>query len=96
MPFSPNRTMPGVEGSPFKTQSPRNSFGNSSISHLAPQVPPVSSSETQVRGKAAGELFAQTVQVDVGPHGRRRAAFHVDDAAAVHPAALDGAAPGIA
>ncbi len=38
-------------------------------------------------GKAAGELLAQAVQVDVGPHGRRRAAFHVDDAAAVHPAA---------
>ena len=96
VPFSPNRIVPGVDGSPLSTQSPRNSSGNVSTSHFEPQVPPVSSSETQVSVSRPASLSRRSVQIDVGPHRRRGAALHVDHAAAVHLAVRDRAAPGIA
>src|SRR5262245_23129476 len=43
----------------------------------------------------ARQLVAQAMQVDVGPHRGGRAAFHIDDAAAVNSIVGDGATPGV-
>ena len=96
VPFSPKRTMLGVEGPPFKHAIAAELFGEGVDQPLSSPGAPGLLIRYAGQRQPAAELGAQTKEIDVGKQRCGGAALHVDATAAVHLAGVDGAAPGIA